>query len=410
MRWNRALGVAGIAMLEIAGLSCSSDSSGPPPTPVPTTVTVTGNLQSGPIGAALPVPIGVTVKDQGGAPMAGVVVTFGVTAGGGVIAVTAAATNAQGLAAATWILGNTVGASNNTATANVPGYAGTVPVFTASGTPIVSAYNIDLRFLTPMSPSQTAAFTAAAARWSSIVIGDLPASRIIAAPGDCFPNSPAQDEVVDDLLIFATVDSIDGPGTILGGASGCWFRNIGSLTIVGGMVFDSADMGLVESRGLLNALILHEMGHVLGIGQLWPFMNPSLLTGGGTTNPYFTGASGVFQFGRDGGSVYPGIPVPVENTGVVGDGTRDGHWREAVMGRELMTGFISLSSNPLSTITVGSLADMAYTVSYANADPYAVSGVNLRIGGGGEGVQLVEMRPNVTMKRVDAQGRIMRGR
>ena len=44
--------------------------------------------------------------------------------------------------------------------------------------------------------------------------------------------------------------------------------------------------------------------------------------------------------------------VPVANTG--GTGTADAHWREADMGRELMTGFINASSiNPLSAITVG---------------------------------------------------------
>ena len=56
-----------------------------------------------------------------------------------------------------------------------------------------------------------------------------------------------------------------------------------------------------------------------------------------------------------------------------GPGTRDGHWRESVMGKELMTGCVSLIANPLSAITVGSLADMGYTISYANADPYTVN-------------------------------------
>lgn len=408
MRVHCGMARAGLVAVAVVMSGCSSDSNGPAPTPVPTTVTLSGTPQSGMIGTALSASIAVTVKDQSGDPMRGVQVTFGVTAGGGVIPVPVDTTDAAGVAAASWILGNTVGSNNNTASASVVGYAGAVPVFTASATPIVSAYNIALRFLTPMTPTQAAAFTAAAGRWSGIIVGDLPSDRVIAAPGDCFDNSPAMDEVVDDVVIFATVDSIDGPGSILGGASPCWIRDAGSLTVVGGMVFDSADMVLLEGQGILEAVIVHEMGHVLGVGSLWEVVTPSLLVGAGTTNPYFTGANGVFRFDISGGSTYPGTPVPVENTG--GTGTADGHWRESVMGRELMTGYISLTSNPLSTITIGSLADMAYTVSYANADPYTVSPINARLGPAEAQVQLREFEPQVVVKRVGARGRVQPAR
>ena len=75
--------------------------------------------------------------------------------------------------------------------------------------------------------------------------------------------------------------------------------------------------------------------------------------------------NGVFRFDMDGGGSYAGTPVPVENLG--GPGTADGHWRESIMGGELMTGYISFIGNPLSTITVGSLSDLGYTVSYLNS-------------------------------------------
>ena len=407
MEWRCTAGRVGALALGVVALGCSGDSSGPAPVPIPTTVTISGNNQSGMIGTRLAQPVGVTVLDQSGSPMKGVVVSFVVSAGGGVVAATGT-TNALGAATAAWILGNTVGSGNNTVTGTIPGYAGPAPSFTASATPIVSAYNIDLRFLTPMTPTQAVAFTSAAARWSSIIVGDLPSDRVIAAPGDCFANSPAQDEVIDDIVIFASLDSIDGPGQILGGASPCWIRDVGSLTIVGGMVFDSADMALLQAQDILDAVILHEMGHVLGIGSLWTIVAPSLLVGEGTLNPYFNGANGVFRFGLSGGGVYPGTPVPVENQG--GAGTRDVHWRETVMGRELMTGYISLVSNPLSTITIGSLADLAYTVSYANADPYTVSPVNVRMPGGAAPIHLLELPSRVTIKSVDLQGRITRVR
>ncbi len=408
MRWSRVLGVGGSVAAAVALAGCS-DGSGPSTNPIPTTVTPVGSGQTSMVGTAVPTAIGVTVKDQSGSPMSGVAVTFAVSAGGGFLNPATDTTDGQGRATTTWVLGNTVGSNNNGATATVSGYAGAPAAFTASATPIVSAYNIDLRFLTPMSPTQTAAFTSAAARWSSIVVGDLPVDTVLAAPGDCGANSPAMNnEVIDDIVIFASIDSIDGPGNILGGASPCYIRNASKLTLVGEMTFDSADVAVLEANNILNAVILHEMGHVLGIGTLWTYVSPSLLTGGGTSDPYFTGPGGIFQFNRDGGATYVGNKVPVENTG--GTGTADGHWREAVMGRELMTGWISFVANPLSTISVASLADLGYTVSYANADPYTVSPVNLRIGGPEEGLKLVELQPRVTIKRVDAAGRILRGK
>jgi len=407
MRWNQLVSMFGSVCVVAAGAGCS-DSSGPSGVPVPTTITSVGNAQTAMAGTAVSTAAGVTVKDQSGHGMSGVAVTFAVSAGGGFANPATDTTDAQGVATTTWVLGSAVGSGTNGLTATVDGFAGAPTALTASTTPVVSQYNIVLRFLTPMSPSQTAAFTSAAARWSSIVVGNLPPDVVVANAGDCGANSPPMNETVDDIVIFATIDSIDGPGNILGGASPCWIRDVSSLTLVGEMTFDSADMAALQANNILNAVILHEMGHVLGIGTLWTYVTPSLLTGGGTLDPYFTGPGGIFQFNRDGGLGYAGKKVPVENQG--GPGTADGHWRETVMGRELMTGYISLTSNPLSTITVGSLEDMGYTVSYANADPYTVSPINLRMGPGAEDVKLIEMKPMVTVKRVDPAGRIIRGR
>ena len=274
MRWSRVAGACASVVVGVAAVGCS-DSSGPNTHPVPTTVTVVGNGQTAMAGTAVTTPIGVTVKDQSGSPMSGVQVTFAVSGGGGFLSPLVDTTNAQGVANTTWVLGGAVGSSNNGVTATVTGYSGAPATVTASATPVVSAYNINLRFLTAMSPSQTAAFNSAAARWSSIVVGDLPMDSVTAVTGDCGDNSPPMNnEKIDDIVIFATIDSLDGPGNILGGAFPCWIRDDSKLTLVGAMVFDSADMGLLEANNILNAVILHEMGHVLGIGTLWTYDDP----------------------------------------------------------------------------------------------------------------------------------------
>ena len=63
-------------------------------------------------------------------------------------------------------------------------------------------------------------------------------------------------------------------------------------------------------------------------------------------------------------------PVPVENTG--GPGNRDGHWRESVLGDELLTGFLSGANRPISRMSVGALEDMGYEVDYEAADAFVL--------------------------------------
>lgn len=42
-----------------------------------------------------------------------------------------------------------------------------------------------------------------------------------------------------------------------------------TLPATGVMQFDSADAASMDASGSLDDVILHEMGHVIGIGQLW---------------------------------------------------------------------------------------------------------------------------------------------
>ena len=45
------------------------------------------------------------------------------------------------------------------------------------------------------------------------------------------------------------------------------------IPVLGLMKFDTADLDVLESGGLLQAVILHEMGHVLGFGTIWSDLN-----------------------------------------------------------------------------------------------------------------------------------------
>ena len=216
-----------------------------------------------------------------------------------------------------------------------------------------SDFKLDIVIAGGLSKTQEQAFAQAAARWSEIIVGDLPPAVIDGVE-------------IDDILIEAKGVKIDGPGSVLGRAGPTHIRTIGGLPIKGIMEFDSDDLAQMEQNGTLTDVILHEMGHVLGIGTLWSRM--SLLSGSGTMNPVFTGANSKREYGDLLGTSPESVPVA--NTG--GPGTREGHWREHTFGAELMTGFLSGNVRPLSKLTVACLEDMGYSVNYEAADPFTL--------------------------------------
>ena len=238
-------------------------------------------------------------------------------------------------------------------------------------------YDLEIRYVGTISDAHRAAFESARVRWEEVITGDLPSLQLDIAAGACkdkdgnaLVEHPAINEQIDDLLVYVQIDSIDGPGKVLGSAGPCFIRSTSRLPVFGIMRFDRADLNLMNQNGLLGDVILHELGHVIGFPSIWKEEQHQLLQGGGTTDPYFTGRSGVSLFTLAGGRLVVGEGVPVENSG--GTGTVDSHWRESILSNELMTGFISSGANPLSAITIGSLQDIGYQVNFAAADPYTV--------------------------------------
>jgi hypothetical protein len=221
-----------------------------------------------------------------------------------------------------------------------------------------SPFGIEVRFLGGLTKKQKDAFKQAADRWCRVIVGDLPPVVV-------------SGETIDDLLILAQGSAIDGPGKILGQAGPDFLRptNAGKaayLPAKGTMQFDTADLAEMETKGTLDDVITHEMGHVLGIGSVWRYKN--LLKGANTSNPTFQGKGAMKEYGvLKGGKA---SPVPVEATG--GPGTRDSHWRESVFGAELMTGYVANPPNPMSRMTVASLADLGYVVDLDAAEPYVL--------------------------------------
>jgi hypothetical protein len=226
----------------------------------------------------------------------------------------------------------------------------------AGASAVASAYMIEVRFLGGLNTAQKNAFKAAADRWASVIVGDLPSVRV-------------DGEVVDDLLILAQGTAIDGPRGILGQAGPTHIRPESAgkakfLPVKGIMSFDTADLQAMQQDGTLKDVITHEMGHVIGVGTIWE--RKGLLKDAGLNTVRFVGKNARIEFGKLKKS--KAADVPVENTG--GPGTADGHWRESVFRNELMSGFIAAPNNPLSRLTVASLLDLGYEVDLSKAEAY----------------------------------------
>jgi len=343
-----------------------------------------GNGQVAAPGANTGIAPSVKVTDEAGLPIVGINVTFATVAGVGAVTGANATTDANGVATVgTWTVAQ--GANALSATVDGAGIAGNPVVVSATGKASAAGFDINLRFVAMPTLSQLQTFSAAAARWESIITGDIVDVPGFAVPASSCSNPSAINETVDDLIIMVRLEPIDGAGSILGSAGPCFIRGTGTspgsqvaLPLMGSMRFDTADLPNLEAAGSFGNVITHEMGHVLGIGTIWStkgfLVNPS--TASTKNETYFNGSNAITAFDNIGGVNYvSGTKVPVENLkdtlGVSYAGTRNSHWRENVLGTELMTGFLNGGvANPLSQLTVASMQDLGYVVSLAAADPF----------------------------------------
>jgi len=235
-----------------------------------------------------------------------------------------------------------------------------------------------------LSPSQQTAVDDAVTKLQAAITGDVgDIGSLTRAAGTCAgAATPALSESLDDVIIYLEFVPIDGPGNTIGSAGPCLVRSGTALSALGGMRFDTDDLDAIEALGLLGDIIVHEMMHVLGFGTFWESpvdlleeqsdpANPDHVPG--MTDTHFTGAAALAEFAAIGGGSYTGGNiVPVENdTGNFGPGSLDGHWRESVFDEELMTPQANLGSNPMSSLTIESFADLGYTVDKSAADSYS---------------------------------------
>ncbi len=274
------------------------------------------------------------------------------------------------------------GMSSGTATLTVATGTGSVQIPISVKQLKTNGFTIDLRFIGNVPTSVRHSATQAAARWQEIISAPLIPYHIVTAANDCGKGVPAMDLTETNVMIVIQADSIDGRGRTVGEGGPCVLRDDApQLTALGTLTIDTADAASLAQQGILTDVITHEMGHILGIGTLWSDRSvrdsstffPNTAAGLGGPNPVFIGRTARIASAALGFTADSSLGVPIENTGTVGDGTRDAHWRASVFGHELMTGTIHNGLNPLSLVTIQTLGDFGYIVVPEAADDFDVA-------------------------------------
>ena len=290
----------------------------------------------------------------------------------------------------------------------------------------VESFDVDLVFVDNGTSSQDNVIRQAAERWEEVIgqgVADFSYATNPAPAGSCGPGSPAAGDVVDDIRIYVTIDSIDGGGgsggNIIGQASPCGYRigvfedpqtevrdTIHGQVIRGFIVLDEFDVDRMERQGLLLSLVTHELAHVLGFGTLWTvhdrLRNPSV-PDKPNADTHFDGPLTIAAFDAAGGAGFAGGKVPLENSAVAG--SADGHWRESVFGNELMTPFISAGAQPLSAVTLESLYEIRYEINLKEAENFG-----LATGAVADGpvVHLGNDIARIPIRGLDKEGRVVK--
>ncbi len=164
-------------------------------------------------------------------------------------------------------------------------------------------------------------------------------------------KSDGTEFVLDDLYVEVKLETGALGGEVASAniyAANDWDGNGTAETPAGAtLTIDLADAASLDALGVLDDTILHEMIHALGFGTLWDVAGNDLTTKS-KGNLVYTGTEATTLYGDN---------IPAEGGG--GRGTYGGHWDEAALDAELMTGIVEQTDTMyLADFSLASLEDL----------------------------------------------------
>ncbi|MDE2945249.1 MAG: hypothetical protein OXT63_13745 [Gemmatimonadota bacterium] len=185
-----------------------------------------------------------------------------------------------------------------------------------------------------------------------------------------------------DFTVFVFDGNEDCPGLACGGPRGLRVNRgegAGFYFPAGGVYWTrdrpyAAPFGRVPDN-FTYEVMLHELGHVFGIGTYWYDGDVRLVnlpSSARRVDTHFPGPNAVAAFDAAGGSGYTGAKVPVTNDPAE-DADAGGHWRSVLCGEIMTRGNCPGEElTVVSAITLGALADLGWVVDMSVAEDYAL--------------------------------------
>ena len=225
-----------------------------------------------------------------------------------------------------------------------------------------------------------------AAKWRSVIRSAPSGESVRLAIGECRNLVPVS-QFITGVRVLIRADSIKSTIAALGGP--CAIRSNG-LPLLGTVQLNAYYLSTYSDRKL-DDLILHEVAHVLGVGSIWGYGTRSGLVVGDSASldPIFVGPNALTAFTKLGGSArFTGRPVPLELRVL-------GHWRIPTFAGEVMSPYLSVDPQPLSSVTVAALKDLGWNVELEAYEEYQLpsSVLSPRIGGGAVSARVVRESP-----------------
>ncbi len=223
------------------------------------------------------------------------------------------------------------------------------------------AFDIDLHWLGDVPRSVQRSLRTAARRWQRVVTGELPDVHTTISTEQCL-NDDNVDASIDDLMVFVAFRNMGEPNPVASATSCAHDANTRGMSHrpIAGWIRVNADSADDWSSvtDLFDAIMVHELGHVLGFTEDVLDASGHLRT---SPTTHFAGPRAVEAFNEQGGTSYDGDAVPMEDDAA--------HWLDSALSGEIMAPYVGAGS-PISKITVQALADLGYEVDVSNTERY----------------------------------------